>query len=81
MSKENKTLVVFRGVHGDVTAVLCDRPTPSIRNSDWTPTMDFVNRVLMKSADLQGYGREDLLKGTVLYRERMDYIQDIPDNV
>jgi hypothetical protein len=75
----NRLFVVYKTIRDDIVLVTCDRPKPSVRNSDLTPTLDFVNRVLMKSYDLQGYSREELLKGHVVYAEYGDYVQYIKD--
>ena len=73
----NKLFVVYKSIHDDIALFSCDRPISSVRNSDLTPTLDFVNRVLMKSYDLQGCSREELLKGHIIYAEYALYVQHI----
>jgi len=76
----NKLFVVYQTPDNEVILLTCDRPKPSVRNSDLTPTSDFIERVLMKHYDLQRFNREQLSTGHVLVRERGDYIQHISEN-
>jgi hypothetical protein len=77
MELDNKLFVVYQTPDNEVILLACDRPRPSVRNSDLTPTSDFIEHVLMKHYELQGFNREELAAGHVLVCERGYYIQYI----
>lgn len=74
---ENRLFVVYETPDNEIVLLTCEKAKPSVRDSSHHPTPEFVDEVLMKSYDLQRFGREDLLKGHVRYRERGSYIQHI----